>query len=424
MAMLVASATFGATQTPVEPTAAQLNELQKYVYPLRTAVPDGGDDSDLGILKTLFGDAPIIGLGEATHGTREIFQMKDRMIRYMAQNMGFDIFSIEATMPESYEMNNYTVRGEGDPVKFLHGTFRIWETEEILDMVEWMRRYNGGQKKIEFTGFDMQVMDGAFRELERIYPGDETVLSVKENLRKLYLPADSLAGLPQKYFSGEVARLSKAIGGARLMAMPDSTRFWAMKMYGIVQQCANLSALRLADISSSTMSMLRSPFLRDRYMAKNIEWISRNNPGSKMVLWAHNGHIVNHEYMMGENLKRAYGDDYLAVGFALYEGTYTANESGTPFGLGFDSDNVLKTPPPTSIEHILSRLDGDIFLVDLRQMKKDGGKMEWFLEKHGMRSVGAGANQERIASLRVADAFDYLIFIRNSTGSRLLPIGK
>jgi hypothetical protein len=106
----------------------------------------------------MIGDARIVELGEATHGTREFFQLKHRMLEFLATEMGFTIFSIEANMREAYKLNDYIVRGVGDPTKLLKGMyFWTWDTEEVLDMIRWMREFNqSGKGHVEFTGFDMQ----------------------------------------------------------------------------------------------------------------------------------------------------------------------------------------------------------------------------------------------------------------------------
>jgi erythromycin esterase-like protein len=114
---------------------------------------------DMQPLKKIIGDARIVSLGEATHGTREFFQMKHRMMEFLASEMGFTIFSIEANMPEAYKVNDYVLTGRGDPAKLLKGMyFWTWDTEEVLDMIRWMREFNqSGKGHVEFTGFDMQT---------------------------------------------------------------------------------------------------------------------------------------------------------------------------------------------------------------------------------------------------------------------------
>ena len=110
-------------------------------------------------LKKIIGNARIVSLGEATHGTREFFQLKHRMLEFLASEMGFTIFSIEANMPEAYRLNDYVLNGVGDPAKLLKGMyFWTWDTQEVLEMIRWMREFNkSGKGRIQFTGFDMQT---------------------------------------------------------------------------------------------------------------------------------------------------------------------------------------------------------------------------------------------------------------------------
>ena len=72
--------------------------------------------------------------------------------------MGFTLFAIEANMPEAYRLNDFVLNGNGDPAKLIKGMhFWTWDTQEVLDMVLWMREFNrSGKGRVEFTGFDMQ----------------------------------------------------------------------------------------------------------------------------------------------------------------------------------------------------------------------------------------------------------------------------
>lgn len=131
---------------------------------VRLKTPEAGYGfADMQPLKKIIGNARIVSLGEATHGTREFFQLKHRMLEFLATEMGFTIFSIEANMPEAYRLNDYVLNGEGDPAKLLKGMyFWTWDTQEVLEMIQWMREFNkSGKGHVQFTGFDMQTPDVA-----------------------------------------------------------------------------------------------------------------------------------------------------------------------------------------------------------------------------------------------------------------------
>jgi erythromycin esterase-like protein len=137
---------------------ASIQWLRQHAIPIQT-VEAGNGFADLQPLRKVVGDARIVELGEATHGTREFFQLKHRMIEFLASQEGFTIFSIEANMPEAYRLNDFVLNGAGDPRQLLKGMyFWTWNTEEVLDMILWMREFNkSGRGRIEFTGFDMQT---------------------------------------------------------------------------------------------------------------------------------------------------------------------------------------------------------------------------------------------------------------------------
>jgi len=132
--------------------------IRTHAIPLKTVEAGHGFD-DLQPLAKVVGDARIVALGEATHGTREFFQLKHRLVEFLATQKGFTIFSIEANMPEAYRLNDFVLNGHGDPKQLLRGMyFWTWDTQEILDMILWMREFNrSGKGRIEFTGFDMQT---------------------------------------------------------------------------------------------------------------------------------------------------------------------------------------------------------------------------------------------------------------------------
>ncbi len=163
----------GAATCFAQPNPEQLAWVKAQAIPFATVEAGHGFD-DLQPLKTIIGEARVVGLGEATHGTREHFQMKHRLVGFLVEEMGFTTFGIEASTPEAYRLDRYVLTGEGDPARLIGGMlFWTWNTEEVLDMVQWMREYNvkqeqtGSPKRVRFTGNDMQTPDFAARILER-----------------------------------------------------------------------------------------------------------------------------------------------------------------------------------------------------------------------------------------------------------------
>jgi erythromycin esterase len=120
--------------------------------PLKT-VEAGRGFADMEPLTKIVGNARIVALGEATHGTREFFRLKPRMIEFLATRMGFTILLIEANMPEAYRLNDYVVNGKGDPAHLLKGMyFWTWDTKKVLDMEQQPQSDRVSRQEVHSAG--------------------------------------------------------------------------------------------------------------------------------------------------------------------------------------------------------------------------------------------------------------------------------
>lgn len=61
--------------------------------------------------------------------------------------------------------------------------FWTWQTQEFLDMVNWMKSYNNGVEKIQFTGFDMQQFTGAINEFDEAFKENKETSNLLTGLR-------------------------------------------------------------------------------------------------------------------------------------------------------------------------------------------------------------------------------------------------
>ncbi len=153
---------------------AELAWLRSHAIEIST-VEAGNGFADLEKLPRAIASAHIVSLGEATHGTREIHQLRHRLVEFLA-SQGPTIFALEANMPEAYRMNDYVLHGNGDP-KALLDAMRFWTvyTAEVLGMVEWMRQVNAsGRGHVEFTGFDMQTPKVALQNVREFLAATDT----------------------------------------------------------------------------------------------------------------------------------------------------------------------------------------------------------------------------------------------------------
>jgi erythromycin esterase len=400
----------------IEQPTSVVEQLRKYVYPLRTYEPDGGDTKDLIVLDKFISDSKVVALGEVTHGSSEIFKMKNRIIQYLAANNGFDIFSIEASMPESYKLNSYTIHGEGNPVGLIRGMhFWTWATYEVLNMVEWMRTFNQTNQRILFTGFDMQFYEGAINELVEAYNGDSEVKNKLSRLKTLLNRVKNRyqQNLPIVIYDNEMEEINSIILFLQNSIIDSSwqasQKEWLLQNIVVIQQCLHMYCNTYGTIN-----------WRDKCMADNVIWIKEQNPNSKLVLWAHDAHIMRSDQFqsMGIHLARMLGKNYVTFGFAFFEGSYRA------YGNNGNTSYEATQPHSGTLEHLLEQLKEPIFILELKKIRTENKELKSLLDQLDYRTLGAIAGPENEFGkygVRITDELDYLIYIKTSSASTLLP---
>ncbi len=402
--------------------AASQQWLKANAIPL-TSVDAGQGTQDLQPLKKIIGDARIVSLGECTHGTSEIFRMKHRMLEFLATEMGFTIFSIEANMPETYAVNDYVLRGIGDPHRMLDTMyFWTWNTQEVMDMMVWMRQYNlkHPDKMLQFTGFDMQNYKGAAQHLQRfaqqyapdMQPLADTLTGFCKSLMKLGYERSTKKDLQPLYSMVEDIRKYIRKHKAELLGkMQPPDLEWTLQNITVIEQFGDLMC------AGRTSNQVR-----DRSMADNVKWIMDHNPGAKMVVWAHNGHVNRTLFSMGSYLDRMYGKEIVVFGFGAAEGTYTAVVKGK----GVTSNNVLEAPARRSLEGYGRDAGLRDFVLDVRKQTLTDPAARWLLGKVRLRNLGAvamdGSMQFETAIL--PDRYDAIICLDKTRASACFKTRK
>jgi erythromycin esterase len=411
-----------------EKIAAVKKWLATHAIPLRTVEAENGF-TDMQPLKKLVGAARLVALGEATHGTREFFQLKHRMLEFLVSEMGFTIFGIEATMPEAFDINEYVLTGKGDPAKALAGLyFWTWDTEEVLEMIRWMRRYNEEphhNRKVKFYGFDMQFVPRAALTarayLRQVDP--EQSAAFEERFALLINPftAPDLANLAKEK-KEEMASAAAALVARFDERKQDYSQRTGASAWAIARQHAKILAQNLELQKSIETSFA----VRDRAMAENIQWIlEHEGPGTKMVVWAHNGHVAIQPFgnvpSMGVHLRKMFGSDLMVFGFAFNQGSFQAMEMPFPSEKGLHSFTVGPAPEG-SLDAILAAAGLSLAAIDLRAVPKDGPVAEWFSVDHATRNIGAGYAEQYAASFlapqTVPRFYDALFFVEKTSSAR------
>ena len=418
-----------------ETSRAVAAELRKLAVPL-SGVEAGNPIQDLEAFGKAVGDVRVVSFGGASHGTREVFQLKHRLLEYLVKVKGFTVFAIEANWPESEAADRYIKTGAGDPKAALAAMY-FWnlQTEEVLAMLEWMRDFNtapGDHPILTFTSFDMQKHQVAQeRVLEYV---KRTVPLELAAVESAYTVIDDLIGKGVRGAGFEDAA-KKAEDVVRHM---ESRRDVFVKASSAA---ALRNALQMARIVVQTTRRRvgagpgwTGGSYRDQMMARNVMWLlNEAHPNEKIVLWSHNTHTSkshgtgrDSEYRpMGSWLHESLGSQLYVLGFAINQGVYRANVFEGGRRIGLSEVRIPKAEEGTGTP-TLSSVGIPLFFLNLRNQSGVAGK--WLSQPHLFRGFGAGWDVDwsrspysNMESTELIGAYDGLIYLERTTAARGLP---
>ncbi|HCL83450.1 MAG TPA: protein-L-isoaspartate O-methyltransferase, partial [Chitinophagaceae bacterium] len=165
------------TKSPVPDQKEATSAISQWAYPLT-------DRNSLDPLFKRIGDARIVMLGEASHGTHEYYNWRSYITRRLIEEKGFGFIAVEGDWPDCYRLNryikNYTEEGKG-AYKVLHAFKRwptwMWANWEIIALADWLQQYNSKRtlnKKAGFYGLDIyslwESMDSIMQYLKKTDP--------------------------------------------------------------------------------------------------------------------------------------------------------------------------------------------------------------------------------------------------------------
>jgi erythromycin esterase-like protein len=319
------------------------------------ARPVEGDESDYDALLELIGDARLVLLGEASHGTHEFYRERARITRRLIEERGFTAVAVEGDWPDADRVSRY-VKGagtDGDAEEALRGFRRfptwMWRNAEVLDFVGWLRTHNeqlaAAQKSVGFYGLDLYSMNSSMEAVVAYLEDVDPAAASRARLRYECLHP----------FSQD----SSGYGEAVLLGVSEPCRKRVLEQLvelrrhagdylgedGLIAEdryfLAEQNATVVANAEEYYRTMFGSPApswnLRDRHMADTLDQLqihlARHGGAGKIVVWEHNSHVGDArstemaqrgELNLGQLMRERHAHSAVLVGFSTYSGTVTA----------------------------------------------------------------------------------------------------
>jgi erythromycin esterase-like protein len=317
--------------------------------------PLQGTRDDYDPVLELVGNARVVLLGEASHGTHEFYRERARITKRLIQELDFNAVAIEGDWPDAYRVNRY-VRARGtdaDADEALSGFRRfpawMWRNTVVLDFVRWLRAHNdvvrGREPEAGFYGLDLYSlhasMEAVLGYLDRVDP------EAAGRARQRYGCFELFGTDPQSYGYAATLDLRQSCEDEAVHQLLDlqQRRDWLTRRNGLLAEDEyfhaeqNARVVRVAEQYYRVMfrGQVASWNLRDTHMADTLAALLGHLDGqvgrAKVVVWAHNSHVGDAratemgdagELNLGQLARQQYEDDVVNLGFTTYTGTVTA----------------------------------------------------------------------------------------------------
>lgn len=373
--------------------AGIVNSLDEVMIPIETLAPDSSF-SDLHHLKQRLKNKNIVALGEGTHGTKEFFQYKDRLIRFLVSELGYKAVAFESDFTAVQNLDDY-INYKKDQINTGYGGFPL--TKETRLMLSWLREYNQSKDAddrvhlygIEARGFN-NISDSILNSLSDLPEACKQVLTkIKQK---------SYTDLTKK----DIQEVKTIIPQLEQYALKHDHVLYRHYVNLLAQLTDNYLAYKVGH--------------RDQYMAENTSWIIENTNSKNVILWAHNGHLsktaIYKGYTLGNRLYEKYESGYFAIATTFNKGevTVSVRKKGKR---GYQKAYYPEVTSKIDYSYYFKQCKNANFMIDMSAVKDHEVLQPFFLKKRLLRMIGATGGILKVP-LSISENFDLLIYFNTT----------
>ena len=261
---------------------------------------DSIEEVDLDAWLKRIGDARVVLMGEATHGTSEFYRIRARLTRELIERKGFNLVCVEADWPDARQIDNY-VKGveptSSSWTAFSHFPTWMWRNEEVREFAGWLKAQNSGLKKesqVGFFGLDLYSLSASLTRVLKFL--DKEFPEVATIARHRYSCLTPWQSDPAAYghavLTGDYKKCEPKLVESLLRDLGKSLERKDMDF---------LDAEQNARLVSNAEEYYRTMYyggaeswnLRDSHMHQTLGMLLDRDPNSRAVVWEHNSHAKN-----------------------------------------------------------------------------------------------------------------------------------
>jgi len=290
------------------------------------------------------GDARVVLLGEATHGTSEFYRARAAITQALIERKGFALVAVEADWPDAARIDTYARQLEAPRAEwqaFARFPAWMWRNGDVREFVDWLHAHNAPlpeSRRVRFAGLDVYSLYTSASAVIQYLDAEDP--EAGRLARERY-------GCLTPWQSDPAAYGRAAVTGAYRSCEPGVVRvlegLHAQRMEAIRRQDERwFDALQNARVVADAESYFRVMYygaaeswnLRDRHMFQTLEQLLEfRGPESRAVVWEHNSHVgdatatemsARGELNIGQLCRQRFGRSAYSIGFGTDHGTVAA----------------------------------------------------------------------------------------------------
>ncbi|TMH64362.1 MAG: protein-L-isoaspartate(D-aspartate) O-methyltransferase [Betaproteobacteria bacterium] len=344
------------------------------------------EKADLAPLLERVGDARVVLLGEATHGTSEFYRMRARISQALIERKGFNLVAAEADWPDAARIDHYVRHRDVPPQEwraFSRFPEWMWRNEEVHEFVEWLRAHNAARPMAErtaFHGLDLYSLytsiGAVLRYLDEVDPESAGVARRRYGCLTPWESDPATYG--QMALSGRYRACEKDVTAMLTDMLRKRSEYSTRDGERFMDAVHNARVVTNAERYYRIMyyGSAESWNLRDRHMFETLgELLRERGPQAKAIVWEHNSHIGDAratemssrgELNVGQLCREAFGSGAYLLGFGTDHGTVAAADN-------WDEPMQVKDVRPSHLESYERSCHDSVlpsFFLPLRQRRE------------------------------------------------------
>jgi erythromycin esterase-like protein len=381
------------------------------------------------------GSARVVALGESSTGSKQLTDVKGRIVRRLAQQGNWTL--VVDGPPFAGTVLDETVNGDAMSSKpVIRQVLRYmchwyWRTEEAVSLVRALQADHQAMSgaSVRVRAIDVQSPSTAISDLrlfaEMLYDvdrGARDFLLAKTQSLSLYVNKGQ-AGCEFLVLLRNESATQRNLVRETVQLISDTLVHNRSKMTG---QSSGLTAERVDEAIRAARQLVlwaaveSGTMTRGAALAENVDSLLANDPTvDRLVIWGHNNQVSRRPGSMGEHLAASLGHSYLPVGFAVSDGSIASIQiDGETVDPSPSSVNLPKPPGAIgeSYEGILRLAERENFVADLRAIPESA--RSWFAEERWLWDIDSRFDVRRpemsARKTIISNAFDLFVWIRSS----------